>query len=232
MEEIEALLVSVKAWASKLLEALGLCRSDCEGLKGDKAALEIELEKARAEIVRLTELASTSFPTSGPPPVVLPESSAFDLAPILAWMTEFKELAKAIQNDVNARASELSGTVQSVGKGTEIAARIDQLDLYIKARADGLSAGQNDLASSIASVGDEIRVALTTTLKDMNRSSGEVSDTIRAVREQLTAFVALVPTVKVLNSMLDDMARAPKLDPGSVNDFMAYVKGKLQRLPF
>ena len=222
MEEIEALLVSVKAWASKIMEALGLCRKDCDGLRVENDALHSLVAEKQAEIDRLLQAT---------PPVGVP-APEFDLAPVLVWMTEFKELAKAIQNDVNARASELSGTVQSVGKGTEIAARIDQLDLYIKARADGLSAGQNDLASSIASVGDEIRVALTTTLKDMNRSSGEVSDTIRAVREQLIAFVALVPTVKALNSTLDDMSRAPKLDPGSVNDFMAFVKSKLQRLPF
>ena len=103
MEELESILVNVKAWAGRLLESLGLCRSDCEALKGDKAALEIE-------VARLTEQLNTSFPTVGPLPVVVPEAPGFGLGPILAMIGEFKAQIEAIKHDADNRHGEIAAS--------------------------------------------------------------------------------------------------------------------------
>ena len=227
MEELESLLVSVKAWASKLLEALGLCRSNCASLNAAKEALEIENAGLLAENARLTELLKVPATEVGSAPA--PE---FDLSTVLVWMTEFKALAEAIQHDVNARASELSGTIQEFSGGRIVSARIDQLDLYIKERANGLSAGQNELHGDMVRIGYEIRASLLDSVKDVNKSTSEVNSAIAGVKEQVNAIPALAPAMQALKTAVEEANKRPALDAGTINDFMAYVRAKLQKLPF
>jgi hypothetical protein len=87
MEELESMLVSVKAWASKILEALGLCRKDCDALKVENEALKIE----NAHLVELSKV-----------PVAEPEEKPFDLGPVLVMVGEFKQAIVDTQNRIDA----------------------------------------------------------------------------------------------------------------------------------
>jgi len=94
MEELESLLVSVKAWASKLLEALGLCRSDCAALEAQVAEKQTEIDRLLIELSKL--------------PQPEPEEKPFDLGPILAMVSEFKQAIDAIRQDADNRHREIS----------------------------------------------------------------------------------------------------------------------------
>ena len=96
MEELESLLASFKAWASKLLEVLGLCRRDCDALK-------VENEALKAENARLAALP------------VDEEEKPFDLGPILAVVGEFKQAIVEVQSRLDALSAKVSDVDGKVG---------------------------------------------------------------------------------------------------------------------
>src|SRR3990167_709856 len=105
MEELESLLASFKAWASKLLEVLGLCRRDCDALK-------VENEALKAENARLAALP------------VDEEEKPFDLGPILAVVGEFKQAIVEVQSRLDAlsaKVSDVDGKVGSLSNFTPVA---------------------------------------------------------------------------------------------------------------
>ena len=105
MEELEALLVSVKAWAGRLLESLGLCHAERDTLRA-------ELASARNDIANLT--ADLSLERSR---VSSEESPAVDLGPILAMVGEFKssiDSAHQKLDRLSVQVSELARKVDSL----------------------------------------------------------------------------------------------------------------------
>ena len=102
MEELESLLASVKAWASKLLEALGLCRKDRDGLAIENAELRKVAAEKQAEIDRILQV--------GPPPVGVPapEPPPIDLGPILAIIGEFKVAIESVQSKLDSLSAKVN----------------------------------------------------------------------------------------------------------------------------
>ena len=104
MEELESMLVSVKAWASKILEALGLCRKDCAALEAMVAEKQAAIDRL---LIELSELSKRPQPE--------PEEKPFDLGPVLAMVGEFKQAIVEVQSRIDALSAKVSAVDGKVG---------------------------------------------------------------------------------------------------------------------
>ena len=102
MEELESMLMSVKAWASKILESLRSCLGDCDALKVENATL-------KAENARLAALPVAVFKAESE------EEKPFDLGPVLVMVGEFKQAIVEVQSRLDALSAKVSVVDGKVG---------------------------------------------------------------------------------------------------------------------
>lgn len=152
MEELESLLVSVKAWASKILEALGLCRKDCDALKVENEALKIEN-------THLMELAKV--------PVIEPEEKPFDLGPILVLVGEFKQAIETVNSKLDALSAKVDGLAKLAP--IEFDARLAAIETVNEELRDKLHALFNKPALDLSGFINKVTVDLDYFRQKLNR---------------------------------------------------------------